>query len=191
MIARSRASSGSTTTGWTTPARTCTRAWSGCIRSTTRRTAMDMGDERQGLRLPGRPHRQPGRLVRRRLRHPAGAVRLPARRRRHDPQGHPRHTSSRPPATRARIPSGGARRSSALPQPRLRRRHLHRQRHRLPGDAREAAQVPAPVPRRVDRAHLRAEADELDGRARSRPCRSATAATSWTGSTGSRTASSA
>ena len=31
----------------------------------------------------------------------------------------------------------------ALPQPRLRRRHLHRQRHRLPDAGGEAAQVPA------------------------------------------------
>ena len=37
--ARSRASSGSTTTGWTTPGRTSTRVWSASTRSTTRRTA--------------------------------------------------------------------------------------------------------------------------------------------------------
>ena len=50
---RSRASSGSTTTGWTTPARTSTRAWSACTRSTTRRTVWTWATRRQGLRLPG------------------------------------------------------------------------------------------------------------------------------------------
>ena len=50
----------------------------------------------------------------------------------------------------------------ALPQPRLRRRHLHGQRHGLPGAGGEAAQVPLPVPRRLDRPDLRVQADELD-----------------------------
>ena len=79
----------------------------------------------------------------------------------------------------------------ALPQPRLRRRHLHRQRHRLPGAGGQAAQVPVPVPRRLGGPHLRVQADELDARARRRPSRSATTATSSRGSTASRTASSA
>ena len=58
-LRRSRASSGSTTTGWTTPDRTSTRAWSGCIRSTTRsptRTSPagpTWETRRQGFRLPG------------------------------------------------------------------------------------------------------------------------------------------
>ena len=50
----------------------------------------------------------------------------------------------------------------ALPQPRVRRRHLHRQRHRQPGAGGEAAQVPVAVPRRLGRADLRLPADDLD-----------------------------
>ena len=73
-----------------------------------------------GRRAPGPPaarraHRQPRRLVRRRVRHPARAVRLPPRRRRHHPQGHPRRQGRVPrrrqPAHASR--SGGARRSSS------------------------------------------------------------------------------
>ena len=50
----------------------------------------DTGDETQGLPPARRAHEQPRRLVRRRLRHPAGVLRLPSRRRGHDPPGHPR-----------------------------------------------------------------------------------------------------
>ncbi len=59
---------------------------------------MDMGDERQGLRLPGRPHGQLRRLLRRRVRHPAGVLRLPPRRRRHRPPGHARRQGEFPEA---------------------------------------------------------------------------------------------
>ena len=44
----------------------------------------------------------------------------------------------------------------ALPEPRLRGRHLHGERHGLPGPRGEAAQVPLPLPGRLDLAHLRA-----------------------------------
>ena len=43
----------------------------------------------------------------------------------------------------------------------LRGRHLHRQRHRVPDAGGEAAQVPLPVPGRLDCADLRLQADEL------------------------------
>ena len=79
----------------------------------------------------------------------------------------------------------------ALPQPRLRRRHLHRQRHRVPGAGGQATQVPVPLPRRLDRPDLRVQADELDEGPEDRRARSATPATSSRASTGSRTASSA
>ena len=51
---RSRASSGSTTTAWITPVPMCTRAWSGCIRSTTRCSISVTRPNPTGLRLPGR-----------------------------------------------------------------------------------------------------------------------------------------
>ncbi len=125
---------------------------------------MDMGDETKGLRLPGCPHRQPGRQLRCRVRHPAGHLRLPARRRGDAAPGHPRRDGP--------VPRGGQPGQApqvvgqdvlqALPQPRLRRRHLHRQRHRQPGPRGEAPQVPAAVPRRLGRADLRLPADVLD-----------------------------
>ena len=79
----------------------------------------------------------------------------------------------------------------ALPQPRLRRRHLHRQRHRLPGAGGQAAQVPLPLPGRLGRPDLRVQADELDQGPEDRGVARATPATSSRASTGSRTASSA
>ena len=53
----------------------------------------------------------------------------------------------------------------ALPQPRLRRRHLHRQRDRVPDPRGQAAQVSLPLPGRVDLPDLRVHADDLDHRA--------------------------
>ena len=79
----------------------------------------------------------------------------------------------------------------ALPQPRLRRRHLHRQRQGLPDAGGEAAQVPLPLPRRLGGADLRLQADELDPGTQDARCRWATPATTSRASTGSPTASSA
>ena len=62
----------------------------------------------------------------------------------------------------------------ALPQPRLRRRHLHRQRHRVPDAGGQAAQVPVPVPGLLDLPDLRAPADDLDERAEGGAATSAT-----------------
>ena len=69
----------------------------------------------------------------------------------------------------------------ALPQPRVRRRHLHRQRHRVPGAGGQAAQVPVPVPRLLGLPHLRVPADDLDQRAEVAASTSATTATELQG----------
>ena len=68
---------------------------------------LDNGDERYGLRLPGVKRGLQGRHVRRRLRHPAGALRLPPRRRQDAAQGRPQRQRRDPPR------SGGASRTSA------------------------------------------------------------------------------
>ena len=93
------------------------------------------GGRAAGAAAARRPHRQPGRLLRRRLRHPAGLLRLPARRRRHHAQGHPRRAGRVPGRQEPGDAPGvvGQDLLQALPQPRVRRRHLHRQRHGLPG----------------------------------------------------------
>ena len=136
-----------------------------------------------GYAAAGRPHELRRQLVRRRLRHPAGAVRLPAGRRRHAAQGRPQRQRRDAPRVVGQVvfPS--------LPQPRLRGRHLHRERHGVPGDGGQAAQVPPAVPRRVDLAHLRPPAH--DSATRRPRATSATSATSSRASTASRTASSA
>ena len=127
------------------------------------KNGLDMGDERQGLRLPGRPHRPRRRHLRRRLRHPAGVLRLPPRRRRHRAQGRARLAiSPRRGNPRTHPEWWGKTFFKHMPQPRLRGRHLHRQRHRVPGAGGQAAQVPLPVPGRLDLADLRLPADELD-----------------------------
>ena len=132
---------------------------------------LDAGDETQGLRLPGVRTNHADGTVRRRLRHPARVLRRPARRRHHHPQGHPRRPGRVPGRRQPQDAPGvvGQDLLQALPEPRLRRRHLHRQRHRVPGAGGEAAEVPLPLPGRVDLPHLRVQAHDLDHRARRRP----------------------
>ena len=62
---------------------------------------MDMGDERRGCGCPASATTTRTEL-RRRLRHPAGVLRLPLRRRRDDPQGHPRQLGEFPAAKNPR-----------------------------------------------------------------------------------------
>ena len=94
--------------------RTSTREWSGSTRSTTRRTALDIGDERQGLRLPGvRTNHADGSfdvdydipLALYDCRLDDG---ITTHKDIHDTDG-----ESPPPATRGRTRSGGARRSTS------------------------------------------------------------------------------
>ena len=137
---------------------------------------LDAGDETQGLRLPGV-----------RTNHADGTfdvdfdiplaiydVRLDDGVTNHKDfhDGHGRVPGRRQPADAPGVV--GQDLPQALPQPRLRRRHLHRQRHRVPGAGGEAAQVPVPLPGRVDLPDLRVQADDLDQRARSRRSTSAT-----------------
>ena len=134
--ARSSRSSGSTTTSTATPAPNVYKGMVGLMPIYDPK--LDSGDETDpnGLRLPGPSHRQRRRLVRCRLRHSAGVLRLPAGRRRHAAQGLPQRQRRDAPGVVGQdvLPS--------LPQPRLRRRRLHRQRDGLPGDGGQAAQVP-------------------------------------------------
>ena len=160
------ASSGSTTTGWTTPGPTSTRAWSASTRSTTRSRWAPGGTtwatRRQGLRLPGvrtdhsdgsfdvdydiplafydcrlddgvTPHKDI---------HDAASSRRP------EPATHPEWWGK---TFFKHFPNHG-----------FVGRHLHRQRHGLPGAGGQAAQVPLPLPGRLDRPDLRVQADELD-----------------------------
>ena len=123
----------------------------------------DGGDENQGLRLPGvRTNNPDGSfdvaydipLALYDCRLDDGVTRAP---------GHARRTRRVPrrqqPADAPRMVGQDV--LQALPQPRLRRRHLHRQRHGLPHPHGEAPQVPLPVPRCVHRPLLRVQADEL------------------------------
>ena len=134
------------------------------------KNGMDMGDERQGLRLPGVRHDNadgsfdvdydiPLAFYDTRL---DDGVTM--HKDIHDTMG------EFPQARQPEDPSGvvGQDVLQALPQPRLRRRHLHRQRHCLPGARGQAPQVPVPLPRRLDLADLRVQADELHARARRR-----------------------
>ena len=121
---RSRASSGSTTTGWITPARTSTRAWSACTRSTTPRTAWTWATRRRGLRLPGVRTDNGGRVLRRQVRHPAGVLRLSrlddgvtTHQDMHDGMGE--YPEAGQPAHAPRVVGQDV--LQALPQPRLRR----------------------------------------------------------------------
>ena len=96
----------------------------------------------------GPPHEQRGRLLRRRLRHPDGAVRRPAGRRRHAPQGRARR--------QRRVP----RWNPTHPEWWGKTFFRHFPNHGFvgdlftvngtayPGDESQAAQVPVPVPRR-------------------------------------------
>jgi hypothetical protein len=151
------------------------------------KTGMDMGDENQGLRLPGVRTDNPTApststtTSRWRSTTAGSTTASPA-------PGHPRTSSRREPADAPGVVGQDV--LQALPQPRLRRRHLHRQRHGVPGAGGQAAQVPVPLPRRLDLADLRVQADELDPGPEGRRT-SATPATSCRASTGSRTASSA
>ena len=157
------------------------------------KNGMDMGDETQGLRLPGvRTNHADGSfdvdydipLAFYDCRLDDGVT---IHKDIHDTQG------EFPAAEQPRDPPGmvGQDLLQALPEPRLRRRHLHRQRHRLPDAGGEAAQVPLPLPGRVDLPDLRVQADELDQGPEVGACRWATPATNSRVSTGSRTASSA
>ena len=149
------------------------------------------GRRAPGAAPAGRAQEPPRRQLRRRLRHPAGVLRLPSERRR---DGAPRRA-------RPGVPEGAEPEDTpqvvgddvlqALPEPRLRRRHLHGQRHGIPGAAREAAEVPLPVPRRLRRPDLRVQADELHEGPEVGGLASVTPATSSRVSTGSRTDSSA
>ena len=125
---------------------------------------LDMGDERQGLRLPGvRKDRSDGAfdvaydipLAFYDCRLDDGVTRPPGRAR----------PARRVPG-RAEPPHApgvvGQDLLQALPEPRVRRRHLHGERHGVPGAGGQAPQVPLPVPRRLGRPDLRLQADELD-----------------------------
>ena len=117
---------------------------------------IDNGDETTSRPAAARAsHRLRRRHLRRRLRHPAGALRLPARRRRHAAQGRAQRQRRDAPGVVGQdvLPS--------LPQPRLRGRHLHRERDGVPGAGGQAAQVPPALPRRLDLAHLRVQAHAL------------------------------
>ena len=152
---------------WTTPGRTSTRAWSASTRSTTRRTTWTPATRPRACACPvSAPNHADGSFdVDYDI--PLAHLRRPARRR--------RHRSTRTSTTRmGEFPAAGNPRDAprvvgqdvlqALPEPRLRRRHLHRQRHRVPGAGGEAAQVPLPLPGRIDRPDLRVQADDLDQR---------------------------
>ena len=155
---------------------------------------IDMGDERQGLRLPGRSHRP---------RATARSTSSTTSRWRSSTAGSTTASrctrtsttawaSSRPRSNPSDAPGVvGQDVLQALPEPRLRRRHLHRQRHRLPGAGGQAAQVPVPLPRRLGRPHLRLQADELDAGPEDRRVARLQRRRARRGSTASPTASSA
>ena len=154
---------------------------------------MDMGDERQGLRLPGvRTDNTDGSFdVEYDVPLAIYDCRLDDGVTLHQDihDGHGRVPGGAQPGHAPGVVGQDV--LQALPQPRVRRRHLHRQRHGLPRDGGEAPQVPFPLPRRLGLPHLRVQADELDAGTRSPRRPWATRPRSCRGSTASPTASSA
>ena len=149
---------------------TSTRAWSGSTRSTTRRTTSTPATRPRACGCPEcgptTPTAPSTSSTTSRWRSTTSGWTTGSRSTRTSTTG---WASSRPPGTRARTRSGGASLLQALPQPRLRRRHLHRQRHRVPDAGGQAAQVPVPVPGLLDLPDLRVPADDLDQRAEGGP----------------------
>ena len=157
------------------------------------KNGMDMGDETQGLRLPGvRTNNADGSfdveydipLAFYDCRLDDGVT---IHQDIHD--GHGRVPGSGEPAQAPGVVGQDV--LQALPQPRLRRRHLHRQRHGLPGAGSQATQVPLPLPRCLGVPHLRVQADGLDAGAEVGGLARPTSATSSRVSTASPTVSSA
>ena len=123
---------------------------------------MDMGDERYGLRLPGvRTNNPDGAFD---VKYDIPLVFSTSGSTTGSPSTRTSTTAGLPGrrATRRRTRSGGARRSTSTCPTTASSATSHGQRRRLPGAGGQAAQVPAALPRRVGRAHLRVRPDVLD-----------------------------